>query len=183
MVDQIFLNYPATQEDISKVNQRLNDPWDPQDEIVNLWEGTDHTLCEKAEMQNMPGLVYLPGEYIHYAYNMYGYFQHRNVHLSMCRMGSKRPSGTWAATKAQLEQYFNAKYRVYKAKQKSKAVTGITNNVVLQQNQQHHQDAIVVLQQRNAQLAADLAALQARNHHDNGTVISGISDMSELKIQ
>ena len=68
MVDQIFLDYPATQEDISKVNQRLSDPWDPRDEIVNLWERTDHTLCEMAEMQNMPGLVYLPGGYIHNAY-------------------------------------------------------------------------------------------------------------------
>ena len=50
MVDQIFDDYPATQEDISKVKQQLSDPWDPRDEIVNLWERTDHALCEMAAM-------------------------------------------------------------------------------------------------------------------------------------
>ena len=50
MVDQIFDDYPATQEDISKVKQQLRDPWDPRDEIVNLWERTDHALCEMAAM-------------------------------------------------------------------------------------------------------------------------------------
>ena len=39
------------------------------------------------------------------------------------------------------------------------------------------------MQQKNAQLAADLAAMQARNHNDNVPVIFGMSDMSELKVQ
>ena len=40
------------------------------------------------------------------------------------------------AMKAQLHKYFNTKYRIYLAKKKSKAVAGIANNVVLQENLQ-----------------------------------------------
>ena len=143
MVEHIFCDYPPTQEDISKVNQQLSEPWYPPDEIVNLWEQMDHTLNKKAEMQNVPGLVYLPGEYIHHVFMA---IHNTGMFTLACVEWEAKPAAE-RATKAQLHKYFNAKYRIYKAKQKSKAVAGIANNVVLQQNQQHQQDAIVALQQ------------------------------------